>query len=304
MRLDRIDDYPQFSDWQPQEFLPIQLPNDDELHLRARFYTAVVPIIHDPTGAYIVHEEGKPTQLAPNATMIGTGFSVHPKFGIFLTAAHLVPETESEARTSTSIAVFFRTPGGKGVVIPLIGIEADRENDVAIGMAGVTFQDFDYPCLPICPEPFDLSEVVLVAAGYPGTAHSEKRVDIWPATYIGESSGERLNDRFTVPHLNPFNVPPRKEYLHLAGDFIRVPMKALGGMSGGPVCAFNMGQIEGRRRVETERVTNGRVVGIMSWGEDDGDPMFARGYFADVSAALRLKVPHSGDRTCPSGKRA
>jgi hypothetical protein len=289
--LYRVDHYPTIDGpgaWRPDEILYLDLPNNERLGLPWQAYAAVMPVVHDPSGTVVVEIEGK-LKVAPEACVPGTAFSVFPQYGLFVTAAHVLPDDAERAVARNEVAVLLPTPAGRRLPLRIRNVVLDRDNDVALCSAGIVFQDFHYPYIPPLLEDDDLrGDVVLYASGFPDTSHSADRIDLLPTAYVGERA-ERITGKY--------QVRSRGSSISLSGDFIRVEMNSRPGMSGGPLCASRIMETKRTRQEERSRVRGG-CVGVMSWRRVDS-PGFTEtdGFFADVRRVLDLRLPVDGALT-------
>jgi hypothetical protein len=289
MVLDRLSDYPHIDGGKPDEIVYLTLPNNGILGLRWQHHAAVVPVLHDSNGIALERVNGK-LKVIGNPRIPGTAFCVFPQYGLFVTAAHVLPDDAERAMERNELAVALPTPAGPRVALALRKVAIDAKNDVALCCAGVEFKDFQYPYMPIALNEESLSDdVVLYAAGFPGTTYTAKTIDLQPTAYVGEGA-ERLTGSFSV-------IVGESKSLKLSGKFIRVQMNARPGLSGGPLCASSIDPTKPKYKKEWDRLKGG-VVGVMSWREVD-HPSFKilYGFFADARVALDLRLPIDGAYT-------
>jgi len=279
-----VDDYPLTIERQPTELLALPLGYGDELRLPANIYQAVVPVLHAPSAVHTYRAPGGKLYLSGDARVVGTAFSIHSETGIFVTAAHVFDWEAEDAVERGEYAILLTVPGGQGLVLPLKHARSNDLGDVAVCSPGVSLADFKYPCVPAAPLG-SLLDPFVVTLGYPGTVNDDEKVlRLWPAAYVGESEPVLVSGRFSPRHKG---VPA-----DLEGDFLRVPMKALPGHSGGPLLAFS---VAGCDRPGERHVTGCRAIGVLSWSNNE-DPGLASTYFADIKAVLNLPLPAPGDQ--------
>jgi hypothetical protein len=244
----------------------VDLPDGQHIELAARFINSIVPVLLIPGGYSPQGEDGNALKLPASTRVVGTAFSIAPREGVFATAAHVLPEAPSGAAQRRELAVIAFVPGrNQADVLPIRVVEVDEGLDVAVCVCQMNPATGDFDYLPLHSRPpRDFSSMTLATAGFPGSLHEKTRIDTCPAFYHGDGAGgEWVTGEF------PVNQFSRGGLRTLTGRFFRCEMKALPGLSGGPLVAF---EADGHGR------GSGKVIGIMSFGnEREG-----LGYFADI----------------------
>ena len=229
-----------------------------------------------PIGRALSREKGAPlyvfTEGVPDAgkktRLEGAGASVR---------AHVFRDAPDHVRFGFFYGVRPRTV----VTVPFTSVVMDRKADVAVCLASWARPPEGYAapgCLPLALGPEPIKERVLLTIGYPMSRNTPTNIGLDPAAFASDAATASWIE-------GPRATVDGEVY---DGRFLRLGMKALKGGSGAPLCAFDLD-------AEGIRVQGCRVVGIQSLGPDDDkgekDPSFAYSYFAEASAALRLRLP-------------
>lgn len=235
----------------PNELHVIELNDEKKLSLPTRFLEAIFPIVFIPG----LHSKGNPESLhlTPGTRIIGTGFLVDGEKGLFMTAAHVIPQELMENhRKEPVVATLLFTNSTTFDIIPIIDFCSDRDHDVGIGYLGnLQRSSHPVPFFPKLARFLTCGEMngLFVCVGYQDTIYSDiSKIELQPPLFVGhkiklENKTRRVEDSFG-------------NMIDVKGPFLKTSFQARPGTSGGPLFGFKNTAVANEYQVE--------VMGIVS----------------------------------------